>query len=88
MQYAKGKRDEKAVLTDGDVWNGCKQISLDITEQQAHELFRLLDFNQDGVVSSEDWFIIIRFDSNSLLRKLKNELKEARLSSKDIIMKG
>lgn len=75
MHYAKGKRDERGVLTDTDIWNGCKRISIDITEQQAHELFRLLDFNQDGVVSSEDWFTIIKFDSNGLLRKFKKELK-------------
>ena len=72
MRLSRGKRDRESVLTDSDVWAACKQISLDITEQQAHELFRLLDCNQDGVVSLEDWGNILKFDSNGTLRKLRN----------------
>lgn len=33
--YAKGRKDIKAMLTEEDVWQACKAISTDITEQQA-----------------------------------------------------
>ena len=51
-------------------------------------MFRLLDFNQDGVVSLEDWTILIKFDSNHLLKKLKKSLKEANLSNNQILVKS
>lgn len=31
MQLSKGKKDLMSTLNDTDVWNGCKQISIDIT---------------------------------------------------------
>ena len=88
MYLGKGKRDERGVLTESDLWNACKEISLDITEQQSHELFNLLDFNQDGVVSSEDWFMIIKFDSNALLRKVKEEVGRKGWGRKGVVERG
>jgi Ca2+-binding EF-hand superfamily protein len=51
MNLAKNKKDRKGILTESDIWAGCKYISIDITEQQAHELYRILDEDKDGVVS-------------------------------------
>lgn len=51
MYHAKGKKDLKSMLTLNDVWKACKAISMDITEQQGQELFRLLDVDKDGYVS-------------------------------------
>lgn len=61
-----GKKNE--VMTESDVWEACKKISLDITEQQAHELFRLLDANKDGFVTKDDWKKNITFDTNYLVK--------------------
>jgi Ca2+-binding EF-hand superfamily protein len=58
------------MLNESDVWQACKSISTDITEQQAYELFRILDVNKNGVVSLEEWNQVIKFDSNALLAKI------------------
>ena len=42
---------------------------MDITEQQAHELFRLLDSNKDGFVTREDWNKNINYDTNTLIKE-------------------
>ena len=44
-----GKKNE--LMTAADVWEACKSISPDINEQQAQELFRILDSNRDGFVT-------------------------------------
>ena len=59
-----GKKNE--LLNENDVWEACQHISSDITEQQASELFRLLDANKDGFVTREDWKKNINFDTNFL----------------------
>ena len=55
-------------MNENEVWEACKKISMDITEQQSAELFRLLDSNKDGLVTKDDWNKNISFDNNALLK--------------------
>ena len=48
-----GKKTQ--VLNNSDFWDACRQVSIDITEQQSLELFRIMDANKDGMVTWEDW---------------------------------
>ena len=57
-------RPNAQALNQDDVWKACQNISIDITEQQAHELYRLLDSNKDGFVTKDDWNKNIKFDWN------------------------
>lgn len=59
------------MLTENDLWNACKKISIDITEQGAQELFRILDNNKDGFITLDDWKQTIKFETNNhILKKL------------------
>lgn len=53
------------VLNENELWNACKLISIDITEQQAQELFRILDNNKDGLITLDDWRANIQFAQNN-----------------------
>ena len=69
-------------MNESELWEACKQISIDITEQQAQELFRLLDSNKDGFITKEDWDKNITFDTNYLIKSTvelvrKNNFKPA-----------
>lgn len=46
-------------MTADEVWKGLKCVSPETTQEQANELFRLLDFNKDGVVTLDDWAKVI-----------------------------
>jgi hypothetical protein len=87
MNHAKGKKDLKSMLTLNDVWKGCKAISMDITEQQGQELFRLLDVDKDGYVSYDEWTKVIKFDSNALLAKVIGFIQSNKLNSNAVINK-
>jgi hypothetical protein len=53
------------VLNENELWNACNKISIDITEQQAQELFRILDNNKDGLITLDDWKANIQFAQNN-----------------------
>lgn len=53
------------VLNENELWQACKKISIDITEQQAQELFRILDNNKDGLITLSDWKASISFSQNN-----------------------
>lgn len=61
-------KKKNEVLNENEVWEACRIISSDITEQQSQELFRLLDSNKDGLVTKDDWDKNITFDTNSLIK--------------------
>lgn len=63
------------------MWEACKKISQDITEQQAHELFRLLDQNKDGLVTRDDWEKSIDFDTNDLIKSTVELLRRRNYSA-------
>ena len=48
-------------------------MSIDITEQQSLELFRIMDQNKDGLVTWEDWIKNIHFEENN--QKMKELVK-------------
>lgn len=58
-----GKKSQ--VLNFNDLWNACKHISIDITQQQGQELFRILDSNKDGFITAQDWKTNMHFDHNN-----------------------
>ena len=64
------------VLNENDLWEACKQISTDITEQQAQELFRVLDSNRDGLVTPDDWAKSVHFENNGKFRDLVQHIKK------------
>lgn len=68
-------------MTENDVWEACKKISPDITQQQAHELFRLLDANKDGFVTKDDWKKNITFDTNYLVKSTVDVLRRKNIKS-------
>lgn len=73
------------VLNENELWNACKQISIDITEQQSQELFRILDNNRDGLITIDDWKRSINFDSNPKFRELQQYLRSKRYSISQIM---
>ena len=73
------------VLNENELWNACKQISIDITEQQSQELFRILDNNRDGLITIDDWRRSINFDSNPKFRELQQYLRGKRYSITQIL---
>lgn len=87
VNHANGKKDIKALLTESDVWKACKSISSDITEQQAYELYRLLDVNKNGTVSLEEWTQVIKFDANAILAKVISFIQKEKLTVTNIINK-
>lgn len=73
MELAEKKNE---LLNENDVWVACQKISSDITEQQAQELFRLLDANRDGFITKDDWKKNITFDTNHLVRSVILDIKK------------
>ena len=74
------------VLDSNDVWNSCKTISVDITEQQSLELFRILDSNKDGMITYDDWNRNIHFDhQNAKFKELVNFLRNKKYNLSKVL---
>lgn len=77
---------KSGVLTHSDFWNACKEISIDITEQQCLELFRIMDNNKDGLITLEDWSKNIIFDQNNrLFRELIGFLRQKKFGLSKVL---
>ena len=63
-------KKKNEVLNENEVWEACRIISSDITEQQSQELFRLLDSNKDGLVTKDDWDKNITYSDKIILIRL------------------
>lgn len=68
-------------MNENDVWDACKKISPDITQQQSHELFRLLDANKDGFVTKDDWRKNITFDTNTIVKSTIEALRKKNIKA-------
>lgn len=79
-----GKKSQ--VLHHSDFWNACREISIDITEQQCLELFRIMDSNKDGMITWEDWSKNIHFEeNNNKMKELVSFLRNKRYSMSKVL---
>jgi len=51
IEFCRLANKKSNVLNHNDFWNASKEVSIDITEQQSLELFRIMDQNKDGLVT-------------------------------------
>lgn len=74
------------VLNQSDFWNACQEISVDITEQQSLELFRIMDSNKDGMVTLDDWTSNIHYDhQNAKFKELTAFLRGKKYSMSKVL---